>query len=303
MLRENESISSCHHTIYKFGIFFMNGKKTIVFLAFLSCLILLAGCDFKEKLKRQLENFIPKEADKFARDYIDIILKGDIEQAEECLDPQVMTLKTRSQIQEVVNLLDKGELISIEIVGVNVLRTKNKTRNSLTYQLRFKNAWLLATVIVDDISGNQQIFSFKVKTIPKSLEEINAFTFSDKSFRHYIILLIAIGIPVFIICMVVLCVRTKMKRKWLWIIFMLFGFGRYSFNWTSGEMGFTPIAIQLIPTSVFKHGLYAPWIIYISVPIGALLFLFKRLKIRKTESVNVSMVPDSNDVATDELDS
>ena len=281
----------------------MNGKNSIVFLVFLSCLILLVGCDFKEQLKKQLEKYVNKEADKFARDYIDIMLKGYVEKAKELLDPKVVNSQTQSQIQEIANLLDKGELISIEIVGVNVLRTKNKTRNSLTYQLQFKDAWLLAIVTVDDISGNQKIYRFQVKTIPKSLEEINAFTFSDKSFRHYIILLIAIGIPVFIICMVVLCIRTKMKRKWLWIIFMLFGFGRYSFNWTSGQMGFTPIAIQLIPTSVFKHGLYAPWIIYISVPIGALLFLFKRLKIRKTESVNVSMVPDSNDVATDELDS
>lgn len=279
----------------------MPGKKTIILLVFLTYPMFFIGCDFKEQLKKQIQKFVPKEADKLARDYIDIILKGDIEQAEELLDPQVVTLKTRSMIQEVVNLLDKGELISIEIVGVNVLRTKNKIRNSLTYQLHFKDAWLLATVIVDDISGNLQIFRFQMNTIPKSLEEINAFTLSGKSFRHYIILLIAIGIPVFIICTIVLCVRTKMKRKWLWIIFMLFGFGRFSFNWTSGQMGFQPLAVQLIPTSVFKHGLYAPWIIYISVPIGALLFILKRHKIRKTESVDVFKALDADEKIKEEI--
>jgi len=191
----------------------------------------------------------------------------------------------------------------MEIVGVNVFETKDKSRNSLTYQLQFKEAWLLVIVIVDDISGKQQIYGVNVKTIPKSLEEINAFTLSGKSFRHYIILLIAMGIPVFIICTMVLCVRTKMKRKWLWIIFMLFGFGRYSFNWTSGQMGFQPLFIHLIPTSVFKHGLYSPWIIYISVPVGALLFILKRRKIRKTESACISMTPDSNDVVKGEIDS
>lgn len=281
----------------------MVGKKSIIFLALLTCLTLFVGCNFKEQLKKQLEKFSPKEADKLARDYIDIMLKGDIEQAEEILDPKVVNSKTRSQIQEIANLLDKGELISIEVVGVNVFSTKDKTRNNLTYQLQFKDAWLLATVIVDDISGNLQIFRFQMNPIPKSLEEINAFTLSGKSFRYYIILLIAIGIPLFIIYAIVLCVRTKMKRKWLWIIFMLFGFGRYSFNWTSGQMGFQPLAIQLIPTSVFKHGLYAPWIIYISVPVGALLFILKRHKIRKTESVDVSRALDSNDKAIEDADS
>jgi len=276
-------------------------------LTFLSCLTLFVGCDFKERLTRQLEEqlekYVNKEADKFARDYIDIILKGDVEQAKKLLDPKVVNSKTQSQLQEIANLLDKGELISIEVVGVNVFRTRGKIRNTLTDQLQFKDAWLLAIVTVDDISGNLKIYRFQVKPIPKSLEEINAFTFSDKSFRHYIILLIAIGIPVFILYTIVLCVRTKMKRKWLWIIFMLFGFGRYSFNWTSGQVGFQPLFIQLIPTSAFKHGLYAPWFIYISVPIGALLFLLKRRKIRKTESVDASMAPDSNDVVTDEIDS
>ncbi len=281
----------------------MQGKRSVIFLVLLTYSTLFVGCDFKEHLKKQLEKFVPKEADKFAHAYIDILLKGDIEQAEELLDPQVVTLKTRSRIQEVVNLLDKGELISIEIVGVNVLRNKNKVRNSLTYQLHFKDAWLLATFIVDDISGNLQIFRFQINTIPKSLEEINAFTFSGKSFRHYIILLLAACIPVFIVYTIVLCVRTKMKRKWLWIIFMLFGVGKYSFNWTSGQMGFQPISFLIPGAAAFKGGPYAPWIISISVPIGALFFILKRRKIRKSESLDVSKALDSDQKVAEEIDS
>lgn len=285
----------------------MNGKKSIIFFTFLSCLIFIVGCDFKENLRKQLAKFTPKEADKFARSYIDILLKGDIEKAEELLDPRGVNSKTQSQIQEVVNLLDKGELVSIEIIGVNVLRTKDRTRdakvrvrNTLTYQLQFKNAWLLAIVTIEGTSTNQKIYNFRLNPIPRSLEEINAFTFSGKSFRHYIILLIAIGIPVFILYTIVLCIRTKMKRRWLWIIFMFFGVGRYSFNWTNGLMGFQPLSIQLIPTSVFRGGPYAPWIIYISVPIGALAFILKMRKIKKRESAKVSKTPDSEDKVTGE---
>jgi len=161
----------------------------------------------------------------------------------------------------------------------------------------------LVIVTIEGKSNNQKIYNIRVNPIPKSLEEINAFTFSGTSFRHYLILLIAIGMPIFILYTIVLCIRTKMKRKWLWIIFMLLGFGKYSFNWTSGLMGFMPIAIQLIPISAFKGGPYAPWIINISVTIGALSFYLKRRKVKKAESVNASSVPDSNDEVTDEIDS
>lgn len=279
----------------------MPGKKSIIFLVLLTYPILFVGCDFKEQLKKQLEKFVPKEADKFARAYIDILREGDFEQAEKLLDPQVVTSKTRSKLQEGANLLKKGELISMEIVGVNIFETKDKSRNSLTYQLQFKDTWLLVIVIVDDISGKQQIYGVNVKTIPKSLEEINAFTLSGKSFRHYIILLLAAFIPVFMIYTIVLCVRTKMKRKWLWIILILIGVGKYNFNWTSGQMGYQPISLLIPGTLAFKGGPYAPWIISISIPLGALLFILKRRKMRKSESVDVFKALDADEKITEEI--
>ena len=281
----------------------MMRKKSIIFLTLLTFPVVFVGCDSKERHKKQLEKFVSKDADKLARDYIDIMLRRDIEQAEELLDRQVVTLKTRSEIQEAANLLDKGELVSIEIVGVNVFRTKDKSRNSLTYQLQFKEAWLLATVVVDDTSGKQRIYRLQVNTIPKSLEEINAFTFSGKSFRHYTIVLLAGCIPGFMIYAIVLCVRTKMKRKWLWIILILIGVGRYSFNWTTGQMGYQPISLLIPGAAAFRGGPYAPWIISISLPLGALLFILKMRKIRKTESVHVSKSVDSDEKVTEKTDS
>jgi hypothetical protein len=270
----------------------MPEKKSTIFLVLLICPILIIGCDFKGILKKQLEKITPEEVDKFARDYINILRKGDIEQAEKLIEPQIVDSETRSGLQKCVDFLKEGELISVEIVGVNIFRTKDKSRNNLTYQLEFKDRWLLATVIVDDISGKQQVVGFHVDSLPKSLEEINAFTFVDKSFRHYIILLLAIGTPIFIIYTIVLCARTKVRRKWLWIIFILIGFGKLSFNWTSGQMKFLPLAFQLFSAAAFKGGLYAPWVISVSLPLGALLFIKKRRKIRQIKSTDASKKPD-----------
>jgi len=281
----------------------MTSKKSALLLILLIYPFCFIGCDYKERLKNQLKKIVPEETNKFARTYIDILRKGDIEKAEELLDPQVMNFRTQSDLQQCIDYLNKGEPIAIELVGVNIRRINGIKRYYLSYQLQFQNTLLLANFTVVEMSGSNQIFSYHVSTLSKSLEEINAFTFSGKSFRHYIVLLVAAGTPIFIIYTIVLCVRTKMKRKWLWIIFMLFGVGNYSLYWTSGNMVFQPFTIMLFSAGFSKSGFYGPWIFTISVPIGALVFILMRRKIKKSESVDVSVTLESNDEATREIDS
>ena len=281
----------------------MTSKKSALLLILLIYPFFFIGCDYKERLKNQLKKIVPEETNKFARTYIDILRKGDIEKAEELLDPQVVNSRTQSDLQQCFDYLNKGEPIAIELVGVNIRKISGINTYYLSYQLQFQNTLLLANFTVVEMSGNNQIFSYRVSTLSKSLEEINAFTFSGKSFRHYIVLLVAAGTPIFIIYTIVLCVRTKMKRKWLWIIFMLFGVGNYSLYWTSGNMVFQPFTIMLFSAGFSKSGFYGPWIFTISVPIGALVFILMRRKIKKSESVDVSVTLESNDEATREIDS
>ncbi len=281
----------------------MTSKKSALLLILLIYPFFFIGCDYKERLKNQLKKIVPEETNKFARTYIDILRKGDIEKAEELLDPQVVNSRTQSDLQQCFDYLNKGEPIAIELVGVNIRRINGIKRYYLSYQLQFQNTLLLANFTVAEMSGKNRILSYRVSTLSKSLEEINAFTFSGKSFRPYIVLLVAAGTPIFIIYTIVLCVRTKMKRKWLWIIFMLFGVGSYSLHWTSGNMVFQPFTIMLFSAGFSKSGFYGPWIFTISVPIGALVFILMRRKIKKSESVDVSVTLESNDEATREIDS
>ena len=64
-------------------------------------------------------------------------------------------------------------------------------------------------------------------------------------------------------------------RKWPWILFILFGFGNLAVNWSTGEFGFSTLAIQMFSASASAtpHG---PWIISISLPLGAVCFLIFR---------------------------
>ena len=89
----------------------------------------------------------------------------------------------------------------------------------------------------------------------------------------------AIGALLITLYALVLCVKTKpLKRKWLWILFILVGFGQFVINWSTGEFQIAPLALQLFSASALASP-YGPWIIAVSLPIGAALFIDRRRKL------------------------
>jgi len=111
----------------------------------------------------------------------------------------------------------------------------------------------------------------------QSLKEINKFTFIGKSIRHYIVFGLALAIPIFILYVLVLCIRTPIvKRKWLWLLFVALGFVQLSLNWSDGSYSIQPISVALLGSGFFIAGPYAPVILNVAFPLGAVIFLFRR---------------------------
>ena len=252
-----------------------------MFVILLCSLIPVIGCGDPQAL---FDKFAPKEADRFARGYIELVRGKNFDQAIELLDEQVRNQPVRSQIEEVAKFLDKGNPTSVELVGFNVFKNPKETQNNLTYQLQFTDSWLLASVVVREMGDKQYILGFHVNPIPSSLKEMNAFTLNSKTLLHYGVLGLTIAIPIFIAYTLILCARTRIKRKWLWIIFILLGIGTLSINWTTGELRFQLISFLLLGAGVFKPGLYGPWSLSIAFPLGAVLFLFKRRRLEQPQA-------------------
>ena len=63
--------------------------------------------------------------------------------------------------------------------------------------------------------------------------------------------------------------------RWPWLLFMLFGIGSLSINWTTGETQFSALTLRLFAASVDQIR-YGPWIVSVSFPLGALAFLLLR---------------------------
>jgi hypothetical protein len=79
-----------------------------------------------------------------------------------------------------------------------------------------------------------------------------------------------------------LCIRSKdMKPNWLWLIIVLVGVGKFAVNWGTGQWTYQPIAIQ-IPCFSMTHPLFGPWTVAAYVPLGAMVFLHRRWKMKIT---------------------
>ncbi len=108
---------------------------------------------------------------------------------------------------------------------------------------------------------------------------------------QYGVLLLALAAIVISIYGFISCLRTPMgRKKWFWAVICLFGVGRIAVNWTTGAISFTPIWIGMPPAGAFMVPLYAPWIVYASLPVGTTVFLIWKSRLTRTRTA--SSVPD-----------
>jgi hypothetical protein len=168
---------------------------------------------------------------------------------------------------------------SVKVVDVRFFHGADSSTHTLTLEYEFRETWLLVTIstkkMKDDAAATIAVFN--VTPIANSLESVNSFSFDGKSASQYVILGLALAGPIFSLYVLVLCLRTRNQNlKWLWAIFILFGVGRLAVNWTTGELTFTPLAVHIPCASVTAVPAYGPWMVAVSLPLGAILFLIQR---------------------------
>lgn len=249
----------------------------ILVLAFLS--ILMTGCsydEFREKL-------IPKEESELAREYLSKLQAQDYEYVRSRLSPELVPQVNDELLQNVAAFFRPGDPLSVEIIGSEVNILDGQWQGNFTFEYEFESGWNLANVVLQKTDDGYEVIGFHVYQTEGSQSEFNSFGLSAKSPIQYLVLLLAIVVPIFILITLVVCIRTPIARKkWLWIIFILLGVGTIQVDWTSGAYAFQLLSVQLLGASAFSAGPAAPWIISASVPLGAFIFWFKRRKLRAT---------------------
>jgi len=107
-----------------------------------------------------------------------------------------------------------------------------------------------------------------------------------------------IGTLMFILVTLIRVIRDKnLNRKWLWFIFVIFGFYGMTLNWTTGQISsnfmsmnpnggfkFSIVKFNLLGSSFTRSGLFYPWILDWGFPLGAVIYSIKRRKKDKPSS-------------------
>lgn len=239
------------------------------------------------------------EDDATAKKYIALLRDDKYEEVERDMAPNLKASFTRDVFEKMRGLMPMEEPVSVKVVGVNKDVFPDYTHCNISYEYEFPRKWLLIHVATRKEGNDVTIVGIGVQPMRDAMENFNRFTLSGKSPAHYLMLALTCAVPLFTLYALIACIRTKnLKRKWLWVIFIIFGLGRLSLNWTTGQWSTRPgivrtangnSTVSLFDVELFgasaNADFYGPWVLSVSLPLGAILFLLKRR--RMTNAANV----------------
>ncbi|MGH8853312.1 MAG: hypothetical protein ACREWI_03430 [Telluria sp.] len=236
---------------------------------FLLLCFFLVGCD----QSALVDKLASEEEQAFARSQVEHVRLREFEAIERWLEPRLHTPELRDTLGTTAGLIPGGALLSVKTVGVQRHMRDGVTTLSTTLEYEFTEGWILAKVIVAQRDGARTITGFHIYSRTQSLADENRLTLTGKGTAHILMLAATLGAFVVSVVALVRCIRTRsLHRKWLWILFIIAGFGKFTMNWTTGAFDVFPISLQLFSAGVMAQ-LGGPWMVSFSFPLGAIVFL------------------------------
>jgi len=236
-------------------------------------ILMLSACNSDALIRK----FTPADADARDRAYLALFVRGHQDSAAARLLPSLQTPAASGELAKMAALLATARMESMKVVGANTATFAASRRVSLTYELSAKpGGWLLANVLTVDSAGTWFVDGAHVESVRQPLEESARFALSGKSPLFYMFLLVTIlCAAVSIGAALFMATRKQMPNHWWWALASLIGVGAFSLNWTSGQTAFTLLNVQLLSAGAIESGPYAPWVLKLAFPLGAVIALPK----------------------------
>lgn len=229
---------------------------------------------------------IGQNATTFAESIIDSLTSGNIDYCIKNLDKEFQNDQAVKYFEECHEALNNQEFVNSSVVSYEaktIYSDPPSNSYKLSFEYEYKDLWVYYTFILIENEKHLVVYQFNYSSYPDSVRVENEFNFIDKGFVHYLFIGFCSIVPLFILVSLVFCFRTQLKRKWLWILFILMGIAAFNLNWTTGEIGVDFTHMKIFGSGYKKISKIGPWILSFSIPIGAILFWFKRAKIRRQE--------------------
>jgi len=228
------------------------------------------------------EDMVPKEVTSYTRNYLDKLSSGDISYCFDQLDKQAQDNNSKKLFNYFYENLKDNQLKNSAIIYYRSSKTFGDNPIS-TYEIgyEYNESWVYYSFKLLEKEERLNVLSLNVSPFKNSLRHIHQFTLTDKGFLHYLFLLMNVAIPLFILVSIGFSIKTPLRKKWLWIVFMLLGFVSFNLNWTDGDFEIKLMSIKLLGTGFSKTGIIAPWVFSFAIPVGAIMFWIKRAQLLK----------------------
>ena len=239
----------------------------------------LVGCD----QQAMIEKFIPKEEEVIARQILVQLAARDFAAINPQLDSSLNGESVQAALKQMADLIPRDPPKSIQTIGAFTSTFNDVTTYTLTFEHEYSKSWLMTQVVLQRRGTRLTVLAMHATPMQQSLKTLNRFTFAGKGLLHYLVLGLAIAIPLFVVVALVLCYRTPIaKRKWLWMLFVAFGVVQCSFNWTDGSYAIQPLRFLLLGAGFVSGSPYAPTTLAIAFPLPAVIFLLRRRALAAT---------------------
>lgn len=253
----------------------MNPKSTL----FYCLLFLLSACNTQSAI----EKIADKDLDAFSKKFIGEVIKGD----SLFLSKIEASGSDTAAVMEIFGASDAmkyAKLESVKLIGYSKrIGTTDNNYWELSYEYKFNLFYANFYTKVVRRENEYVITSFKANMTNKSVLQQAEFSFKGKGMKHYFFFMLAILIPAFNIYTIVVAVKTRIRRKWLWIILIIMLNVPFYFNWSTGGVYWKNLTFQLIGLGIEQYSIYVPWMFAISIPFGSVIFWLKRRRIKKEE--------------------
>lgn len=219
-----------------------------------------------------------------AREVFNRIAQRDFEAIERQVDAALQGPELRPAIERTSGFIPPGSPKQVTLAEFGVLNGPQGVVYKFTFEADYGNRWLLEQVLLKRVDATLKIVGFHVWPASASVIESHRFTLTGKGPIQWVAAALLVLVPLFVLATLVVCARTKgLRRKWLWLIFVVLGWTSLTVNWTTGQWMFNLLQVELLGAGFFQASPLTPFVVKVGIPIGALLFWWKRKRLGRAQ--------------------